>query len=50
MAPQPEVSGILYEKTLPADHLYDEPNILSEYRAKHLHTRITHTHIYIIYY
>uniref|UniRef100_A0A0A1XIX3 Adenosine deaminase n=1 Tax=Zeugodacus cucurbitae TaxID=28588 RepID=A0A0A1XIX3_ZEUCU len=28
MAPQPEVSGILYEKTMPADRLYDEPDIL----------------------
>ncbi|CAD6992433.1 unnamed protein product [Ceratitis capitata] len=28
VAPQPEVSGILYEKPLPADHLYDEPNLL----------------------
>nr|XP_014089991.1 adenosine deaminase 2 isoform X2 [Bactrocera oleae]XP_014089992.1 adenosine deaminase 2 isoform X2 [Bactrocera oleae]XP_036224242.1 adenosine deaminase 2 isoform X2 [Bactrocera oleae]XP_036224257.1 adenosine deaminase 2 isoform X2 [Bactrocera oleae] len=28
MAPQPEVSGVLYEKTLPGDRLYDEPKIL----------------------
>ncbi|XP_054734909.1 adenosine deaminase 2-like [Anastrepha obliqua] len=28
MAPQPEISGMLYEKSLTADHLYDEPQTL----------------------
>ncbi|XP_036341199.1 adenosine deaminase 2-like [Rhagoletis pomonella] len=28
VAPQPAISGILYQKSLTADHLYDEPNTL----------------------